>query len=399
MRPWSNPQRMPSSRLSLRLGQLPHAVLAELAALLCSDSPSLQATAEECMAAHNPLPQEMVERVLLSPDLVPSILGPLETGDGAAAAVCSHWLAGWKATNEAPWPRRRLKQVPLDLPEELAQSVGQLAGSSDDITMASTPDGRLLVHAGSVLRILDRSMRALQTVPGECNGWLAAATDDSIFFRSGASLYRSTYDRTIVAEYQLDDDDFGDDFMPGVSLSSDVALSPGGVLFCVLQGSEAQYDEIIALDAQTMQLRSRFGHGLLDGAPHICVFADELYVCDCGNRCLQVFSLTGEHRRSIVRECVWPDHLCFVNDRMYLHVDPSEEDERVGRRRGLDQIYRRRILVLSLQGDVLQTFTHPTQPMAEFLSICCFDDKLLVSYRYDEDRENAAYGMLALEGV
>ena len=79
MRPWSNPERMPSSRLSLRLGQLPHAVLAELAAVLCSDNPSLQATAEECMAAHNPLPQEMVERVLLSPDLVPPILGPLET--------------------------------------------------------------------------------------------------------------------------------------------------------------------------------------------------------------------------------------------------------------------------------------------------------------------------------
>ena len=104
---------MSSSRLSLRLGQLPHAALAELAARLCSDSPSLQATAEECcMAAHNPLPQEMVERVLLSPDLVPSILGPLETEDGAAAAVCSHWLAGWKATNEA---RRELKHVPSSL--------------------------------------------------------------------------------------------------------------------------------------------------------------------------------------------------------------------------------------------------------------------------------------------
>ena len=185
---WSNPERMPSSRLSLRLGQLPHAVLAELAALLCSDSPSLQATAEECIAAHNPLPQEMVERVLLSPDLLPPVLGPLDTDDGAAAAVCSQWLAGWKATNEAPWPRRRLKQLPLDLPEELAQSFGQLGGFGYCLTMASTPDGRLLVRAGSVLRILDRSMRVLQTVPGECLSWLTAATDDSIFFSTESTL-------------------------------------------------------------------------------------------------------------------------------------------------------------------------------------------------------------------
>ena len=102
---------MPSSRLSLRLGQLPHDVLADLAARLCSDSPALQAIAEECMAAHKPLSHELVERVLLSPDLVPFILGPLEAKDGAAAAVCSQWLVGWKATNETPW-RRRLKQVP-----------------------------------------------------------------------------------------------------------------------------------------------------------------------------------------------------------------------------------------------------------------------------------------------
>ena len=78
---------MPSSRLSLRLGQLPHDVLADLAARLCSDSPALQATAEECMAAHAaPLSHELVERVLLSPDLVPSILGPLEAKEGGGGS-------------------------------------------------------------------------------------------------------------------------------------------------------------------------------------------------------------------------------------------------------------------------------------------------------------------------
>ena len=84
--------RMPSDQLRLRLGELPHDVLAELAAQLCSESTVLQATAEECLAAHKPLSLWAVERRLVSPDLaVPHIVGPLVAED---AAVCLQWLAG-----------------------------------------------------------------------------------------------------------------------------------------------------------------------------------------------------------------------------------------------------------------------------------------------------------------
>ena len=95
----------PFSRLAAWLGQLVHIMLAELTAQLCSESPALQAAAEECMTAH-----EMAERVLLSPDLMPFILGQLLAEDAAVAAVCSHWLAVWEAT--------KLKQVPLDFPDD-----------------------------------------------------------------------------------------------------------------------------------------------------------------------------------------------------------------------------------------------------------------------------------------
>ena len=81
-----------------------------MTAQLCSESPALQAAAEECMAAHSPPPLEMAERVLLSPDLMPFILGQLLAEDGTVAAVCSHWLAVWEAT--------KLKQVPLDFPDD-----------------------------------------------------------------------------------------------------------------------------------------------------------------------------------------------------------------------------------------------------------------------------------------
>merc|ERR1711935_977993 len=97
----------------------------------------------------------------------------------------------------------------------------------------------------------------------------------------------------------------------------------------------------------------------------------ELYVCDIDNHRLQVFSLAGEHRRSIVGAWRSPVGLCFAKDRLYLVED----------NRG-DPLQGRRILVLSLQGDILQVVTHPTEPTTEFTWISCFDDKLLASYRY-----------------
>ena len=363
---------MPSTRLSLRLGQLPHAVLADLAAQLCSESPALQAAAEECMAAHTPLPHEMIERVLLSPDLVPAILGPLEAEDGAAAAVCSQWLAGWNATNE---PRRRLKQVPLDFPEEFV---------TDEIHMAATPDGRLVMCDGSEVRILDRSMRVQQTVAGEHES-VIAASDESIFHCvNGGGLHRSSHDGTPAAEYQLE----------GYGFYSPV-LAPGGLLFCVIfrDVGGTDQDEIIALDAQTLQPRHRFGLGLLNDANQLAVVGEELFASDSGNHRLQVFSLTGEHRRSITGEWRSPRLLCCVKDRLYL-VEKGEGAPLQGRR----------VLVLSLQGDILQVVTHPTAPTAKFTSICCFDHKLLASYKYctfDSAGEVSAegYGILALRGL
>ena len=375
---------MPSNRLSLRLGQLPHNVLADLAARLCSDSLALQATAEECMAAHNPLPHEMVERVLLSPDLVPHILGPLEAEDGAAAVVCSQWLAGWKATNE---PRRRLKQVPLDLPEELGTTCG--------LQMAATPDGRLVVREDTKVCILDRSMRVLDTLFGGYSGSLAA-NDDSIFHIKPSDagdevLKRCSHDGTLAAEYQLEGCEF---YCP--------VLAPGGLLFCVMFESDGELDQdIIALDAQTLQLRHRFGLGLLGDAHQLVVAGDELYACDTGNHRLQVFSLTGEHRRSVMGEWREPKFLCFARDRLYLiereyNGDGGGDDDDDG-----DPLQGRRLLVLSLQGDILQVITNPTDPTAMFTSICCFDRKLLASYRYRDNTETNIdgwkFGMLALQ--
>ena len=119
---------------------------------------------------------------------------------------------------------------------------------------------------------------------------------------------------------------------------------------------------------------------------------DELYVCDTGNHRLQVFSLTGEHRRSIVGEWRSPVRLCFAKDRLYLLEQSNREAPVQGRR----------IFVLSLQGDILQVVTHPTEPTAKFTSICCFDHKLLASYIYYTEcaiGRLSKHGVLALQGL
>ena len=67
---------------------------------------------------------------------------------------------------------------------------------------------------------------------------------------------------------------------------------------------------------------------------------------------------------------------------------------------GTNELQGRRILVLSLQGDILQVVTHPTEPTARFRSICCFDHKLLASYMYIETvRVPRKYEILALQGL
>ena len=158
-------------------------------------------------------------------------------------------------------------------------------------------------------------------------------------------------------------------------------------------------DEIVALDAKTLQLRHRFGLGLLNCAQQLAVVADELYVCDSDNHRLQVFSLTGEHRRSITGAWRSPRRLCFAKDRLYLVEEEyiNDEDDPVAPLQG------RRILVLSLQGDILQVVRHPSEPTNRFTSVCCFDRKLLASFVTPRNESagihTPKYGMLALRGL
>ena len=331
--------------------------------------------AEALLAAHDPVPQWAVEGVFLSSDLMPHVLAPLELEDGAAAAACSAWVAGWRATNEL---RRRLRQAPLEWPEDL----------DDDLLHWATIPGdeeRLVVNTHTKIRILDRSMRTVAELDEDYGAH--AANEQSIFVMSNQIVRRLSHDGTEVASYVEEGRDLG--FL---------VLAPGGLVFCVAFNSDStDQDEVVCLDAETLEHRYRFGQSLLNDAYHMAVVGEELFVCDQKNDRLQVFSLAGEHRRSITGEWKRPEHLCCIKDRLYLtELDEWDDEDEEG---GVEDGKRlgQRIFVLSLQGDTLYTYGCPIEGHV-FLEICCFDGKLLAAHSVHgcSDRIN---GVIALRGV
>ena len=375
----------PVSRIALRLADLSHAQLLEIAAAGCEASAEVRNRADAILAVHKPLAQWAVEGVLLSSDLVPHLLAPLQLADGAAAAVCSQWADGWKATSEG---RRRLTRVAFDFPQNL---LGTLVAecSADSLGMAVIPGGdeqQLLVRSGSTVRILARG-RSSGTSFELRDGRADIAASQQFLYVTVLyenRLYCLTHDGTEVASYE--------DQRKFISCP---VLGPDGLLFCVLfdEDDETQ-DEIVALDAQTLQPRHRFGLSLLSGVRGMVLVGEELFVCDKDNDRLQVFSLAGEHRCSITGEWKKPTGLCLVGDRLYLTEEDDEDEDEEGDLVNPHQ--GRRIVALSLQGETLQVYTNPVEGHAFCESLCYFDGKLLVTIR---DEESLCVGVVALAGA
>ena len=83
-----------------------------------------------------------------------------------------------------------------------------------------------------------------------------------------------------------------------------------------------------------------------------------------------------------------------MKDRLYLveafDYDRDEEGNLINPQLG------RRIVVLSLQGDTLQVYTHPVEGQFFRDALCCFDGKLLAPI---QDRKGRYEGVIALDGV
>ena len=138
------------------------------------------------------------------------------------------------------------------------------------------------------------------------------------------------------------------------------ALSPCGLLFCVGYDGDDTQDEILVFDSSSLQPQRRFGRGLLHRAEGMAVSGGSLYVCDREHDCIRVFSFAGELLRTIRGEWRRPQAICCVRDRLYLterydeNWDDEEDEEE--RPEGYSPEIGRRVFVMSLAGEGLQTY-------------------------------------------
>ena len=220
-----------------------------------------------------------------------------------------------------------------------------------------------MVRSDNLVHILGRDMSgggASFELPSDY-GQIAASEEFIYASQEDCDIRCLTHAGTEVAKYED----------PDKHIACPV-LAPGGLLFCNLFDEDySTQDEIVALDAQTLQPRHRFGLSLLDGACGMVVVGEELFVCDSGNDRLHVFSLAGEHRRSITGEWKRPLTLYFVKERLDL-VEKADADED-GEGELINPLQGRRIFVLSLQGDTLQVYTHPVEWQIFSHGLCCFE--------------------------
>ena len=141
------------------------------------------------------------------------------------------------------------------------------------------------------------------------------------------------------------------------------------------EDGQLDQDEIAVFDAQTLQLRYRFGRLLLNDACGVAVAGGEVFVCDRLGGRIQVFSVAGEHRRSIIDEgWKWPTEVCCIHDRLYVVESDFREE---GREKEDSRLRSWRIFVLSLQGKLLYMWTPKGASGWHIKSLCYFDCKLL----------------------
>jgi hypothetical protein len=385
-------------RLAARLVRLPHDVLAELCATLCCERREACAAADALLAVHDPLPAWATE-VLLSPDLAPSLMAPLELEHGAAACVCKCWRVAWRATDEG----RRGLRAPTTLhpPDFERMRYPRIIAS---------PDGeRLCISGTSCRRLVDRHMEVLQDLtpigtpsPGDVCGM----SDDSVYIVSGGAkrVSRIEFDGTsssVVASYEPADTTYFDGF----------TLAPQNLAFVTCS------NRITALDARTLEELYRFQsppeaslHGQRCMAD-LTVVADEVFCCDCMARCLHVFSLAGEYLRAIRGPWREPRYVTHCKGRLFVTEYRGEDEEEWATEYGPDgeelddeedwsadkRAAGKRIFVVTPQGETLQVFDQFPTPIHEVLSMAVIGNRLVVCcLDRGEDGTSTAY---ELKGV
>ena len=353
--------RAPMTALTRGKQRLQHLTKEQLLDLAVEQASATQEGRRICdahLAEHTPVPQWALAGVLLSPDLLPHVMRTLGAEDLAAMRVCRDWHACWRSTLV---PRRilHLAEPPIVLPECL-DALCAMDGERMLVSV-QTPD----VLRDHEPRLWRGQGQHFEAVP---------AVEDKVYFSTmgNSSLYTlgpSGIRRYSLESFELlakqEEVDIGAICVANGLLFSSAASRMG---LPIDPDDEVQDEDtyLTAFDADSLEYRFGFGSrdhftGRSDaGAAGLAVHGDELFACDKEGHRLQVFSFTGQHRRTIQGDFRRPESICFDQDRLYLIEDLCEPDKHDDAVTAADkQRAGRCIKVLSPEGKTLQVLCIP----------------------------------------
>ena len=305
--------------------------------------------AMQCMSNVNTLlPEWVINSVLMSVDLVPHLFASLDMKHYSAACVCKVWLQAWKDTE---FERRGLRTGDL------------IKGSVRCNALTAHPNGDWLVliedHCLRIMDLNKNPIGLIETNETDSKIMKALVTADFIFVAINSRPTQIIRYTALPPFHKIDKYE-----APRWFRSVSGMVMAKEMLYATFHGHED--NEILAIDAHTLNLRFRFGFG--GTFSEMTIVDEELYVC--GYRWLSVFTVKGESVRQI--RCDWmPRSICHFNGRLYLSASSLNTNAVITGTR----IFDTRIFVLTKEGKTLQVWHAPDR--VKSMSIC--RNELIVS--------------------
>ena len=311
------------------------------------------------------------EKQLLSDDLLPLVLAPIDVTQRHAMEVCKAWRTAWLASDIS---RRGLR------PAKALPAVAPPLGRPEDLHDIVALDGdRLFVAHNEYTCVLNKQMQMQEQMHHiSC---VSVAVGHDRFYRSfgaaGCVHAVKLTDYSLLAGECVVDNEDGEVW--------DLALAPGGPLFAIspfdMIGKDC-HSKILVLDPATLETRAAFGHFPAYELQCLVVAGDELLVGHIGDHRLHVFSFIGEPLREISGAWRKPHKLRFVNDRLYL-LEVCEaanvfDSEAIVAKKAMAAL---RVFVLTPQGETLQVYDcRPHLQHGDWLvGMTFFDGRLLLA--------------------
>ena len=340
------------------------------------------------IADEAPLPAWAMSNVLLSGDLLPNIFATLEFQHGSAAAVCLVWRDEWVSTSEQ---RRGLRLASLNQPSVDAERLHSMSAHPSGEWLAvlnELPEPRLGAQLREQVLIFDASMREMRrvAVPILVAGFCVSAERMYISCHEDQRILSydvSTFD--MVCEHHDDSDD-------AAGYEYDCMVVSDGVLFAATYISDEDESGVVAFDAVTLQGRQAvFGYDHLDGrVKAIVVAGSELFVTDRRPGRIQVYSTSSlVHLREIRGDWGSPNYLLYYDGRLYLASRANSARAELS------------IIVLTLDGQTLQTWQDQNYDNDSAWSMCLFGPRLIVNVRQVDRKLNRKWNrkLIALMGI